>query len=528
MCQMKFEDLPNEILLECFQYLNIIDIFHSFDQLNYRFNSFIRNIPFSLNFENIENKFQCEEFCMKLSTDQTIQNQLYSLCLSNQDTCYPVHLFISKFSLLEFTSLRSLTLHRVTKNNWNLIQSNVLSISKLSYFRMIDCSRLFDDKFSELLMLKLQTLIIPYTTFPELILNIEFALLIHLSIYECEFDELLLLLTNAPKLNYLKVELIDDRLRFINNDVELNNSSANNLKTLHIKNFHYDMNRLSLLLKRTPNLENLTLFHGESGLSYNWQNLITNSLSYLKNFKFIFLVERSPYSEIDEQRFKEFQNDCWFNKHHWHMEYSISEIYTLPYPREKFKLLLNSHRYYNESFNYLNTFKNVKYLTLDPQVLTENNQNFFPNIESLSLGNPHYSASHWTMVKSSHLKYLQIMVHLSNIKHLILLNNFYFETADIFKKTLKSATQLSSLTINLSYLLIWFNSNELSKYFNKTIRKLQIFSEPNYSLHDFYVEQFCKIFSNLEQLECSLNDSHIIYLIKYLPKLKYIGNYIDF
>lgn len=100
MSEMKFEFLPNEILLQCFSYLNIIHVFHSFDQLNHRFNSLIRNIPFGLNFENIHNKFQCEQFCMKLSNDETMKNQLYSLHLSNNNTCYPVHLFLSNFSLL--------------------------------------------------------------------------------------------------------------------------------------------------------------------------------------------------------------------------------------------------------------------------------------------------------------------------------------------------------------------------------------------------------------------------------------------
>ncbi len=32
---MKFELLPSEIMIECFEYLNVPDIFYSFDQLNY-------------------------------------------------------------------------------------------------------------------------------------------------------------------------------------------------------------------------------------------------------------------------------------------------------------------------------------------------------------------------------------------------------------------------------------------------------------------------------------------------------------
>jgi hypothetical protein len=38
---MKFEFLPNEMLMHFFEFLNASDIFHSFDQLNYRFSKLI-------------------------------------------------------------------------------------------------------------------------------------------------------------------------------------------------------------------------------------------------------------------------------------------------------------------------------------------------------------------------------------------------------------------------------------------------------------------------------------------------------
>jgi hypothetical protein len=48
---MKFELLPkNEILLEYFKCLNTVDLFRSFDQLNYRFNNLIQHILLYLKF----------------------------------------------------------------------------------------------------------------------------------------------------------------------------------------------------------------------------------------------------------------------------------------------------------------------------------------------------------------------------------------------------------------------------------------------------------------------------------------------
>jgi hypothetical protein len=50
---MKFEFLPNEILIDCFGYLNALHIFHSFDQLNYRLNQLIRNIHRKIIFDRL-------------------------------------------------------------------------------------------------------------------------------------------------------------------------------------------------------------------------------------------------------------------------------------------------------------------------------------------------------------------------------------------------------------------------------------------------------------------------------------------
>jgi hypothetical protein len=54
---MKFELLPVEIFIECFQYLNAPDIFYSFDRLNNRFHTLIRNIQLNLNFQQLKKAF---------------------------------------------------------------------------------------------------------------------------------------------------------------------------------------------------------------------------------------------------------------------------------------------------------------------------------------------------------------------------------------------------------------------------------------------------------------------------------------
>ena len=74
---MKLEFLPNEILLNCFEYLNAPDIFHCFNQLNNRFHSVIRNIPLRLNFQQFK-KTSFDKVCqIILSNPQIKQNIIY-------------------------------------------------------------------------------------------------------------------------------------------------------------------------------------------------------------------------------------------------------------------------------------------------------------------------------------------------------------------------------------------------------------------------------------------------------------------
>lgn len=68
--KMEVELLPNEIFIQSFQYLNALDIFDSFDRLNYRFSTFIRNISLDLDF---------------LQTKKSKFNQFCQIILSNPD-----------------------------------------------------------------------------------------------------------------------------------------------------------------------------------------------------------------------------------------------------------------------------------------------------------------------------------------------------------------------------------------------------------------------------------------------------------
>ncbi len=143
---MGFELLPNEIIIECFEYLNAVDIFHSFDQLNYRINKLIRNIALYLDTQTIP-RLKLDQFYKKMFLNPEIKKQIYSLQLSNKSTYCQIHTFFSDFSLYEFSNLRSLTLGEMVENDASQLKLMLPLLSQLTCLRLINC----EDKYNEIL-----------------------------------------------------------------------------------------------------------------------------------------------------------------------------------------------------------------------------------------------------------------------------------------------------------------------------------------------------------------------------------------
>lgn len=185
---MNFEILPNELLIECFKYLSTFDIFYSFDQLNYRFNELIRNIPLNLDFRNIS-KMILDHHCMIISSNPEIKKQVYSLQLSNQLTYYQIYLFLQLFSLDEFSNLRLLTLINVRKQNVPQLKLMLPLLSQLFSFCLIDCQDEKDEIPSAVPISNLQTLVVS-ELFLNSTLTYDISSIINLTINSCSMNEL--------------------------------------------------------------------------------------------------------------------------------------------------------------------------------------------------------------------------------------------------------------------------------------------------------------------------------------------------
>jgi EAL domain-containing protein (putative c-di-GMP-specific phosphodiesterase class I) len=119
-----------------------------------------------------------------------------------------------------------------------------------------------------------------------------------------------------------------------------------------------------------------------------------------------------------------------------------------------------------------------------------------------------------------------MIVNLSDVKHLSMVTGCKFETSSVLLKILKESPQLSSISINPDVLISFFDDDELCKYLNKMIKKLDLKYCPINSLNDLYkLDKLWRIFSNVEQVTCRIEEllvDCLLSLLEHLPKLSRI------
>jgi hypothetical protein len=327
-------------------------------------------------------------------------------------------------------------------------------------------------------------------------------------------------------LKYLNIQNISKDQSTVYDDNDFTGDYAVYLKQLTINDFTGEFDDLITLLKQTPNLKSLIIFAKNNRDiidACQWEHLITFSLPRLIIFKFIF---GSYLEDGIRAKFEKFQGAFWQEQHHWYTEYVLYDnsayIYTIPYISNTYIITLHTKRYPNKSINNTSTFDNVLNLILYQEAFILKTSYYFPNITSLSLGKILYSEdAHVDFLETEHIHFLKMIVNLSNLKHLTISSSCKIQSSSVLLQLLKEIPQLSSIDIELQSLRSFFNNNELCKYLNKTITRLDIFRNP-YNLFNGSdgLEQFCRIFSNLEQLICHINqDYDLLFLLIHLPKL---------
>lgn len=343
---MKFDELPNELLFDLFEFLTIIDRFRAFHNINYRLNNLLFNHTqkYHLNFQLIS-KYDLKIICQDYLP--FIINQIHSLYLSDADETpfLTEYLFSFGFTLDQFNYLKSLTLNHI--DSLKQIFQMISHCYHLTHLFLIQCN--FEHK-------------------------------------EKDFQFIINTIWNLPKLIYCKLDCNIPGHRLLTYISTISQS----IQYLSIKNIHCNFNTLSHLLKYTPNLQQLwtTIFCGstseqfqisnssiislniiqKSSLNtlinllenmitlcsltietsdiylngYDWENILNKYLPNLKIFQLKMNFELSKEINRENQidiLLDSFQTPFWVEKHRWFVQcdWSLSKLhqyavlYTLPH-----------------------------------------------------------------------------------------------------------------------------------------------------------------------------------------------------
>ncbi|CAF0845169.1 unnamed protein product [Adineta steineri] len=524
-----FESLPNELFIECFQYLNASDIFRSFDQLNSRFHLLIRNCPLYVNFHEFK-KLNFNEFCQVISSNPELKQNIISLQLSNDKTYGQIRLFLSLFSLNEFLNLRSLSLIGIQNYCCQQLLHALPSLSNLHRLSCTPTRGVFPDMSPALLQSNIRILTIPsvylHSTFTDNIM----MTVISLTIHRCSAFDLYKLLKYTTVLKYLKIEKLYDNQK---NDIVPNNTkNAFHLKQFIVKYANVKFESLKLILQCLPSLEIFSIYSQDNieMIDANrWQNLIEIYLPVLTVFKFCF-GEFSVYS-YEEKLIKitQFQSDFWHEKHQWYIDYKIDYfsliVYTLPYIHNDYTLTTadhgsdNSNQFDNlDEFDSSDRFDNVNELSIWTRMIRSDSSFYFRNVKTLRLtsGVEGEGETDEYELQTYDLQFLDVIVNLSNIQHLIIAEECYMSSSEVLLNILEQLPVVSSLTIRRDQLISYLDNYQLCKWLNEKIKTLNISSGWNQSgIHNQFGNEnlFSKTFLNVEHLICDIETLDELLLI---------------
>jgi hypothetical protein len=336
--QMSFELLPNEILLDLFDYFDGIDLFHAFYGLNFRFNYLLdkQYRAFRFDFKS-RSKRQFDMICQQQLPK--IADRVISLNLSNDDdTPKQVDLFISYIpSIDQFIHLRSLSLSMLHVYTTIMkIIDQCHQLSGLIHLEFNSCYFSHNRQY-------FQSIINNIWSLPKLI-----YCKIHMyAVRRLRFCMPTQISTSFKRLALIRCPLALDQI------AELYQYTPN-LKHLSItvKNFADDyqpillptlislqisvsyingISKIVLLLQNMPNLRCLDINIVSNIIDgYQWKYIITNYLPKLEKFQFRMnhtLDFVDARQEHVDRLIDSFRSSFWIDEHRWFVRCFVVQTY---------------------------------------------------------------------------------------------------------------------------------------------------------------------------------------------------------
>jgi hypothetical protein len=447
------------------------------------------------------------------------------------------------FQLNEFPHLRSLTLVNIVSINVEEMKSIFESLSNLHHLVITKCY--FSGDIQAVIMRPtLKMLSVPMLYYNSMFINKSIPIT-HLTVTEsCNLETVYEFFRGIPLLKYLKIENLSDVRSYEFNHSDYLNDQAACLTQLIIHNKSwYDFDLYQLIFKQTPNLKTLTfsVIHNELELfspvenrikifdADRWENMITLLIPQLKVFNFVFEIR---FYDLDREKvlyqFKRFQTDFWHKQHHWYTVCELAEksalVYSIPYCLTSYRLEPDINIDWNEPINKSKLYDNITQLNFTVKRWNRRIHHYFGNIKWLKLKLKFGYGLLPATFDNQVLQLLEMSVNLMNVQILEINHLVDIKSPLILLQILKQTPNLSLIILTPKCLISSLTNNELCKYLNKLIKKLVIFARDGLSSIDSnQLIQFCETFSNLEQLQCSVQHSNdLIFILEHLSKLSHI------
>lgn len=495
---MQLENLPNEIFFDCFEYFHSFDCLYSFDQLNDRFNQLFRKLSWHLNLEQID-RLAYDVLCRYMLHHPDVQQQVYSLRLSDEKTPGIINDFLSKFSLDQFAQLHSLTLKNLHQDHIKLLKIMLPKLSQITTLYVLDSEIELSDLVSVLPIDNLQTLSIDS--------NLYFVTrtipIIRLTLSALSLNDLCRLFAYTPLLQYLNTSCISSEI--LRSEYRDSHRPVD-LQKIIFGDFRAEFIDLSHCLQNMSKLRDFTIgsSNDEAMLDASrWERLIKHSLPSLLNFRFRLTTNHRSHLQQIYKRFHRFQRKFWLEDHQWYTECLIKNrrpiIYTNPYPSECGPIPLTSKRYTNPLIDHSQTFKHVHDIVLSPNDLFEHGDYYFPNVTSLTI-----TRSLQVSTENEEERVLECLMNLMNfthLKHLEFPLDCQIQRPSLLFRILELAPQLSSFRTKPCLFNLLENQPIASRYLNGKIRKLDLTIYTRHSCRKLpSVQSVYQLIPNLEQL----------------------------
>ncbi|CAF1042842.1 unnamed protein product [Didymodactylos carnosus] len=515
----QFEYLPNELIINLFDYLDDYDRYVSFGDLNQRFDQLLfcvtRSSWFTINFSNLQqSKFHnvCKFIKPQDIRSLTLSNYRHSI-LINQIPLF----FNTYFQLDQLTYLQRLYLFDIDESQCQSFLPNLELLQHLSHltFKFLTISRpagiLYNLSTRFLSLKTIKTLkflsdegkiaFVMDKSTPAIVINHIQYLKINLSL---DIESLNQLLVHLPHLKSLNIKLTKETKNPVNHmyDTPLTTCIETDIIILTIELCSYTaitFDDIQECVKSVPKLKNFIItgivtdrqfFDGQ-----RWKQLIDTRLPNLEQFQFLFTIYKYEITKLNVTSFDTWHRvQCDSNQH-------VTSIYTLPYAFHNQELSLSFQLISPTTKR--NDYSRVRQLRFvstnnatDEQSIVGNR--YYPNIDTLILWkiSPYLSS----------LNELSNLIVLDTIRHLDI--GYYAGDIQIHLDLLRQISKnLHSLTIRNYDLLdeLWIPAN-IQSISSKTIKVLSL----HFTYSDVkYIKYFYQLFPNLEELSVivlTLND----------------------